>query len=104
MAAAQLKSENREIASSKNQAIAGDARKRASGTARLFGAFKCPARTLSNESDDQKPYDRHCQENQGSAKPRGRLRLDTTLWRRIGWPAPELWSVSCHDPIMTSTI
>ena len=90
---------NRETASSKNQAIAGIARKRASGTARVLGA-----RTLSNESDEQKPDDRHCQENQDSAKPRGRLRLDTTLWRRIGWPAPELWSVSCHDRIMTSTI
>jgi hypothetical protein len=26
------------------------------------------------------------------------------LWRGKSWPAPELWSVSCHDPIMTSTI
>ena len=68
------------------------------GDSPRVGAFECPARTLSNESDE------HCQENQDSAKPRGRLRLDTTLWRRIGWPAPELWSVSCHDRIMTSTI
>jgi hypothetical protein len=116
---------NRETAGSKTQAIARDARKRASAAARLFehlagcraqcsrdhvecwrrvAAFKYPARTSSNENDDQKPNDRHCQENQGRAKPPLRLRLKTAKWRRIGWPPPELLSVSCHARIMTSTI
>ena len=94
---------NRETASSKTGRSQGMLGTRVGHSPRV-GAFERPARTLSNESDEQKPDDRHCQENQDSAKPRGRLRLDTTLWRRIGWPAPELWSVSCHDRIMTSTI
>jgi hypothetical protein len=76
---------NRETASSQNQAIAGDARKRASGTARLLHELYRMRVTTKNPMI-------------GIAR---KIRIARS---RKSWPAPELWSVSCHDRIMTSTI